>query len=136
MSALSFPGGILTLALCGVLCADSDAIRGVSAEPAQAESPLACAPSALSPAERTRHFDELGRAALGKRAGARTAMRSVPGRSGDVSPRHRVGGGGACLLSVLRHRRPIRRRARSVRSGGRARAASKFIETGARRVKK
>jgi hypothetical protein len=60
MNALSIPGGVLTLALCGVLCGGGPP-RDVTAEnAAKAESPLACAPSALSPAERTRHFDELG----------------------------------------------------------------------------
>ena len=60
MNAVSFPAGLLTLALCGYLCG-ADPARGVPAEAApRAESPLACAPSALSPAERTHHFDELG----------------------------------------------------------------------------
>ena len=60
MNALSFPGRLLTLALCGVLCG-ADPAPGVSAPTAAtAESPLACVPTALSPAERVRHFDELG----------------------------------------------------------------------------
>jgi hypothetical protein len=59
--AFSIPGGVLSLALLGAIGAGSVPAGGASAEPAaDAGSPLACAPAALSPAERTRHFDELG----------------------------------------------------------------------------
>jgi hypothetical protein len=61
MNALSLPGSLVTLALCSILCAGGGPARGVSAETAaKAESPLACTPAALSPGERSRHFDELG----------------------------------------------------------------------------
>lgn len=59
--AFSIPGGVLSLALFGAIGAGTVPAGGASAEPAvKAESPFACAPAALSPAERTRHFDELG----------------------------------------------------------------------------
>jgi hypothetical protein len=59
--AFSIPGGVLSVALFGAIGAGTIPGSDASAEPAaKAESPFACAPAALSPVERTRHFDELG----------------------------------------------------------------------------